>query len=293
MIKIKSRLLFFDLLRIGCIAAIVCDHLIHLGCITLPGYLEFLGVVRPYFGGAFWLSLGNLGVYGLIFVSGAVLAFTHPKVDNLFEFFKRRLIRLYPVVWMSLVVALLITPTLITSVTVRNWILSIIGMTIYAGEWGGPINPILWFIGLIVALYLLYPFIARFIDKSPHVAMGAMILISVLSTFVIVYFNLDPSINGPQCMPRWLFLCNRMEFGFGVYIVKMGIYPKITYTNPAISYLAELSFCIFLFEYILIGIGLVNLGLYFFMLFVISAAALNIDKQIQQKFKHYFKVSEG
>jgi SAM-dependent methyltransferase len=64
----KPRLLIFDLIRIGCIAAIVLCHIVTWGK-WLQISAVFNGVTAPYF------------VYILIFVSGAVLAYSHPAVS--------------------------------------------------------------------------------------------------------------------------------------------------------------------------------------------------------------------
>lgn len=217
-----ARLLIFDLLRVIAIALVVISHIAQ--TLNIPILNGFYGIPNFY-----WVSPGGIGVTIFLVVSGAVLRLNHPNVDNYKDFIVKRLYRIYPAYWCSLVLTLLVvyafksrTPNLETN----ELILSITGMYAFVGKWGGSINATSWFIGLIVVLYLCYPFLASLIEKHGYVALSTLLVISVLSRW---FFGHEAG-----RVTDWLPLCRVFEFGLGIFIVKIGLYPKILTTSKRI-----------------------------------------------------------
>ena len=70
----------------------------------------------------------------------------------------RRVVRIYPVYYLSLVLA--IPVYFIQQHMALHWWdipLTLTGFYAFAGEWGGPFIATSWFLGLIVVMYSIYP----------------------------------------------------------------------------------------------------------------------------------------
>ena len=271
-----KRLLFFDLLRIIAVAGIVYLH-IHTFCPWVPFYDggKLFNILQ--------MNSGVIGVYLLIFVSGAVLEYTHSHLEGIEEistFYVKRLFRVYPAFWMSMVIGLVLAPALIYR-PLFDTFLEFTGFHTWSGEWGGgPINPVGWFIGLIVVLYFLFPFISSSIRKYPYLMLFliAFVEISIRYTFNIYQF---PMLGAGT--DRWLPVCNLLEFGLGIWIVQRGFYPKWTYDNPMIGFIADISFYVFLIH-IVSGMKILmtaSLPFYFTAVVMLAWLLMLGDQKIQ------------
>jgi peptidoglycan/LPS O-acetylase OafA/YrhL len=228
-----ARLLIFDLLRIIAIALVVIAHIAQK--LNIPILNSAYGIPNFYF-----VSPGGMGVTILLVVSGAVLYLNHPKVIYYKDFIIKRLHRIYPAYWCSMVLILLghAVTSHIPYLAPRDLMLSITGMYAFVGEWGGPINGVSWFIGLIVILYLMYPSIMHQIEKHGCIALFVLLVISVWSRW---FFGHEAG-----RMTDWFPLCRVFEFGLGIFIAERGLYPKTLTTSRAIYFLSNLSFYVFL-----------------------------------------------
>jgi peptidoglycan/LPS O-acetylase OafA/YrhL len=273
---VKGRLLFFDLLRIGSIGMIVVGHLAFVLSWSLVNFS------LPVRGGILWLSLGSLGVYTILFVSGAVLEYSYQsKRIRLRDFYVKRFIRIYPAAWVALVFALIVTPSILQSLSFRDVILTASGYIAVFGAANGPIPGLWWFIGLITTMYLLFPLLSGFIDYNQYLAMAVIALVTFSSIIIISAFHLGPY-PGTNISWTYLFpLCNVFEFSLGIYVMKKGWYPGNISLNSLLAYAADLSFFIFLYHFILIGIAKINVGLYLILVTVVCIIALEIDRQIR------------
>jgi hypothetical protein len=300
----KTRVVFFDVLRILCVAAVV--------------YIHQVFYLVPWFNTTFFSSgtlfniypanLGGLAVYGLIFVSGAVLELNYRKISTYSEHLKfllRRCIRLYPAFWMSLVAGACLFPVLLTYTTVFSVLVECTGFYVILGKGPGLLNPMGWFIAAIVSLYFFYPWLSRIIRKAPLLSMVAFLVISYLSRFLLISYTVPPL----DMVYRWLPLCNFFEFCLGIAIVQNSLYPKNAKEHPVIRLVSDLSYYVFLFNVILIaaylfytesnmeyarflvqGPGLNNqvlaeiwyYGIEMGLILAVSGAAMAIDRTIQR-----------
>ena len=130
----------------------------------------------------FYLNPGVIGVAILIFVSGAMLEYSHPKldtVDEVSEFWVKRLFRIYPAFWMSMIIGLVCIRLSSThnipsifSFSLRD---SIPGAAIGAAR----LTSVTWFVGLIVTLYFCYPFLSASIRKYPYLMLFLIAFIEI------------------------------------------------------------------------------------------------------------------
>jgi peptidoglycan/LPS O-acetylase OafA/YrhL len=253
--KQGERILFFDILRILCVAIIVYDHS---RFYLVPWFNSFFfadgyGPFNIYSSG-----LQGYAVYGMILVSGAVLEYNYQGLEKLYgysRFLFKRFLRLYPAFWMSLIATLLLFPFLL-----QKGFVEIVGE--FSGFFfllnkpgGADINPMGWFIGTIFLLYILYPFFSRIVRKY---GLGAVIGFWILSwglRFLLVTYNLVPL----DSFYRWFPLCNAFEFCLGIYLVQISLFPKKENTSPVIRTLADISFYAFLFHFLVFKVFLVYL----------------------------------
>jgi peptidoglycan/LPS O-acetylase OafA/YrhL len=247
----RERLLFFDILRIFCVAAVVYAHSQYF---LIPWFnkLFFSDGYLPL--NIYSSGLQGWAVYGLIFISGAVLEYNYQGIGRFFSytaFLFRRFIRLYPAFWISLLFGLLLDLILsfsAASEVIRNNLFLIVfeytGFFIILGEGPGYINIMGWFICTILCLYLLYPYLSKFIRRYQLKALLAFLVIS------LVLRSLLFSNSGifPDRFWMWFPLCNLFEFSLGIYLIQLGLYPKTVNSSPIIRKLADFSFYVFLFH---------------------------------------------
>jgi peptidoglycan/LPS O-acetylase OafA/YrhL len=264
-----ARLLIFDLLRIMAIVLVVIAHVAQ--TLSIPILDGFYGIPNFYF-----VSPGGMGVTILLVVSGASLCLNHQSVNDYTDFIIKRLCRIYPAYWCSLILILLIyaVASRMPYLAPKDLVLSITGMYAFFREWGGPINSVSWFIGLIVILYLMYPFIMPMFQKHGYIALFVLLVISVWSRW---FFGHDDG-----RLTDWFPLCRVFEFGLGIFIVKRGVYPKTLTTSRAIYVLSSLSFYVFLIHYPLLFVIKTNPLLYATLVMLLSYFVYALDDKLIQ-----------
>jgi peptidoglycan/LPS O-acetylase OafA/YrhL len=232
----KDHLLFFDILRIIAILFIVLAH--------LPGLVflnfEFFLYNPEHYYNMIWFSAGTVGVALFLFISGAVLEYTHRNIStvrDLILFYYRRLTRIYPIYWISLLITLFIAPVYIEKTGAGL-------ISQFSGFMSSPFH-VQWFIGLIVFMYLIFPLLSKVMEKYPYITILTVLVISILST---VYVNIyGAAFAGIDQQPDRVFpLCSLIEFGLGIFIVQQNLYPKAVNTSRTIRLLSDMSFYIFL-----------------------------------------------
>jgi peptidoglycan/LPS O-acetylase OafA/YrhL len=279
----KERILFFDLLRIAAISLVVLTHII--------GYLGDYRQTAIWIAGTYVTTFGELGVSIFLFVSGCVAAYNVPELNTpgqVKDFMLRRLARIYPAYWCSLFLAILLYVLYylayhdfrLSGLSPWDYLLSFSGFQAFFGQWGGRINGVGWFIGLIVCLYLLYPALLYAFEKNKAGTLLALFLISYGSRALIQRY--DPI--GFYDTIRWMPLCNLFEFGLGIYIVKAGIYPRAPTRSRTIALLGDLSFYVFLIHLPLLYLLKVSVALYVFAVFASSYVFRRFDHLIQAHF---------
>lgn len=273
-----NRILFFDFLRVLGVLMVVVVHYLDLLKTSFFGFPLTVPFVLPILGRLSW---AQVGVYIMIFVSGAALAYAHPAGSlrgRLGEFYFRRASRIYPAAWVAFLFMITIFPFNPLVFTPES-LFSVITETT---AWFGTFNGLggYWFLGLILTLYLMYPFIDRFITWSPHIAIYALIAISIISEIAIWMSGFW--IFGIE---RFFPLSNVGIFGAGIYCVRQGYYPKFSMDNRVFIYLAEVSFFVYLYHYYILTINIDPLWLCILSIMVVSTGAMMVDDTIQRKIR--------
>lgn len=252
----STRLVLLDLLRI---LGIILVLIAHIGQFIQHPIGQFFGIK-----GFYWVSIGGVGVTIFLILSGLALHLNYGQRDIGYrQFMVRRLLRIYPTYWLCLAVGVLVY--LITSQIngtlpglssqIDSLICSVFGFCTFAGKWGGPFVPTAWFVGLIVSLYALYPFISRGIKRKPHVVILVLFLVSTVSRIILGHYDILST------RPLdWFPLCRVFEFGSGIYlaeIVQSDVWACANRNRRADSMLGlagELTFPLFLVHYPLLRI---------------------------------------
>jgi peptidoglycan/LPS O-acetylase OafA/YrhL len=188
------------------------------------------------------------GIFLFIFASGCSLAVSdNPKtLSDAIKFYKKRILRIYPIFWIALFFGAILMPwTLQNLKTPFDYVRMISGFQIFfqttaQATWG--INVALWFIGLIISLYLLFPLMSVLIHKHPHVSIVSTLLVSIVSR-VVMFYIFPQFISGYD----WFPLCRLFEFSLGIYIIQMGLYPRFV-SNNVVAFFGKLSFYVYLVQ---------------------------------------------
>jgi peptidoglycan/LPS O-acetylase OafA/YrhL len=248
----RERMLFFDIVRILCIAVIVYDHV---RWDLIPNFNQFLFPDGTGFFNIYTSGLQGYAVYGLIVVSGAVLEYNYrglEKVHEYLQFLFRRFIRIYPAFWMSLIFGLIAIPVVWQN-TLPSLLFEFTGFFVVLGLGPGNINNMGWFIAAIVSLYLLFPWFSKIMRRYGFQALIGFCIISWGLRFAIITYNLAPL----ELFWRWFPLCNAFEFCLGIYIVQAGLYPKKANTSSVIKELSDVSYYVFLFH-VMVSLVFIN-----------------------------------
>jgi peptidoglycan/LPS O-acetylase OafA/YrhL len=277
----RKRLLFLDILRVEAILLVVIYHLAqfyHIPPINKDVLIANVIVV----------SLGGAGVWLFLFVSGAALAYTHPPekiFTDLKSFYLSRLIRIYPAFWGAIIFFLIVSPEIVNTPDFRENLVPILsGFTAWVMvPMSGPLGNGFWFISLIISLYLMYPFLSRFIAWSPNIAMAILAEISIISIVGIVMLigTPDPQHN----IAKWLPISNLVFFCAGIYLIRIGAYPSVITKSTVIMSLSAASFFIYLYHQQMFWILRVNPVVYLVSLPLVCWVAMVIDTRIHDNIR--------
>jgi peptidoglycan/LPS O-acetylase OafA/YrhL len=279
----RSRLMFVDILKIIAIAMVLIQHestAIHFHSLDWINFTVGPGLWR--------LNWGNIGVSLFLFASGLGLAYGYTQIKSwgdLKNFYSKRILRIYPSYWIGgILFALLLTPSWLLKphapldmVKLAAGFQSLGGHT--SAEVFGSLNSSLWFMTLILLMYLAFPAIYYFVAKHPHVSFIGLLAISLTSRYYL------STTSVPFLSSLWFPPCRIFEFGLGIYIAKIGLFPKIA-SNKITAYLGSLSFFIFLINIPLLEQFGGQQWLFLSLLFVISAALLQFDGFIRTEITH-------
>lgn len=197
------------------------------------------------------LGLTGLSVFGIFFVSGAVLAYNYKAITDAtgyISFAIKRLFRIYPAFWMSLMVGLMVSP-LIFNTGAFDILFEFTGFYVLLGKGIGSINIMGWFVAAIVCLYLLFPLISAAVTRYQLKAVLLFMMISFVSRYLLITYPIS-NISIPF---MWLPICTIFEFSLGIYIIQRNLFPK-TQSPKIISKLSDLTFYVFLIHIIIIGL---------------------------------------
>jgi len=253
----KNRVTTLDALRVAAMGLVLTAHIGQELRHPLGRFFGFHDFYRA--------SLGGMAVTVFLVLSGAVLQRGYgDRPLRTGDFLAKRVVRIYPIYWMSLVIG-------VGAAMLRSWLrtgqlfagfpklhaaditLGLTGTYAFVGRWGGPFNGVAWFVGLIMSLYLLFPLLHRFFRRSPHLSILGLAALSAGTRYLVGRYSLLP------LRPLdWFPICRVFEFGLGMYLAAMAARIRWRLPGPprrpgdALAFLGGLTFPLFLVHYPLI-----------------------------------------
>lgn len=244
----KERVVAIDLLRVIAVSMVILSHALITLSSSWPGPGQAHFGLFPFY----WNTWGEIGVTIFLVISGFGLGYTYrgQRVD-LAPFVLRRVIRIYPVYYFSLLFALAIhigiairssllhdSPfSVLPGFGWMDFMLALTGLNAFAGKWGGPLVWSSWFIGLIMTMYLSYPLIAQGLKRSPWLCLGLLFCISYISRIAVADSEI---LSGNQM--HWFPLNRVFEFGVGVALEQSIPQSVFASTNAGLRNLGFLPF---------------------------------------------------
>jgi peptidoglycan/LPS O-acetylase OafA/YrhL len=163
----------------------------------------------------YWVSIGGIGVTLAIVLSGMALEYNHGGQKYRYgEFIWNRLMRIYPTYWLSLAAGVILGVTLLPS-DAFSFFMTVTAFEVFeAKPWVDLARlGINWFVGLIVVLYFLYPFLSRAVRAHPRTTMLLALLVSVVSRFLVGRYWM---VERPT---DWFPPCRLFEFTLGIWLI--------------------------------------------------------------------------
>ena len=178
------------------------------------------------------IDFGNVGVSLFFIISGAALMYTYSDGRySIKEYFFKRFLSIYPAYYISYAIAFLYFFYLNSHIkhSVPGWtfVFTILGLDGYLGR-TIPNYYLLgeWFLGCIILLYLIFPFLRKLVIKKPYITAVILIIYYVL---LVTYYPFKMRID-------WNFITRIPDFMFGMYFVKYG--KKIGFYQFLLYFLA-------------------------------------------------------
>lgn len=218
----------------------------------------------------YWVSLGGIAVTLFFILSGLTLELKYGTQQIKYkDFIIRRVMRIYPVYYLSLVLVIAVY-LFQQNIVAFHWsdvLLTITGYYAFAGKWGGLFIATSWFLGPIFVMYFIYPALSSSMAKYNKMSVLVLLLLTSIAFRLLIG-------NGILSLPNrpldWFPLCRIFEFGLGVYIGKAFVHSSCfrfkfrhSLLNNSLAAFGILSFPLFLVHSIFrfVITDLVNLGI--------------------------------
>ena len=202
----KKRNFSLDFIR-----AIACTMIVifHFAIGTTKLYPEGI-ILKNY-------SLGNLGVSLFIILSGAALSLSHKKISYK-EYLIKRIKAIYPLFFICTllfgIINFMYFPHIFDAVPCQRIIYTILGVDGLLSYKFTTFNIVgEWYLGCIIILYLIYPFIKKLIDKFPKITFIGLLALYILTT---QFYCFDLTIDRNP-------IVRLFDFALGIYFVKLFI----------------------------------------------------------------------
>lgn len=219
------------------------------------------------------------------FISGVSIQYNYSNIKSIKIFYLKRLIRLYPALWMSVIIGLIIMQRGAIPIDIAKifWSLSGIWLLFRVPV----LNPQTWFLGTIILFYLIFPFLSKAISGRP---IAMMISILVLSSSSVYLLNIYPIY---RTSPEWGFfdvmtasafpLSNLFIFSLGVFLVQGNLFPNTSHNMRLLSFVSELTYPVYLIHGFLLGPFMSLSWTFPLKLLVLSVFILELDALIQKR----------
>lgn len=235
--KKNDRIYYLDFIRVIATFLVILYHF--LSAVETYGLLHnpdafCVGDISLLHLGGINITLGNYAVSLFLIVTGAGLMSAYPEAFDVKDFYKRRARTIYPVYYLSFIVAFLfnivlkhgmehgapVWSFLLTVFGVDGWLREVIPNYALVGD---------EFIGCILGIYILFPLLHKAVNKNPHITVAvytlSFLILEYLYPFAFTKRN-DVLLRAFEVLLGMYFVkLNRKVTwkGFGVSIFLLGI----------------------------------------------------------------------
>jgi hypothetical protein len=143
------------------------------------------------------------------------------------------------------------------------------------------LNSPLWFMTIILQLYLVFPILVYIVGKHPHISIIGLLSVSLLSRWIWNAYSI-PFLSTLWFLPFWTF-----DFGLGIYLAKVGGFPKME-SNRIAAYLGSLTFFIYLVHIPLLNMLDSQQLIFLASLIVVSTTFMAFDKILKKEIVQVF-----
>lgn len=193
--------------------------------------------------------MGRLGIYGVtIFyiLSGLTLYYVYynkmkPSKEDLFSFFKKRVFRIFPLLWLVTIVALLLSRKI---PDFTNLFLNLSGLFGFM-RWDKCFSAGVWSIGNELVFYVFFPFFILFLKRFKTL----MILLALVLFGLYLYFafvKLNPHMTLGEQWKNYVNPLNQVFLFLGGFLIGF-LLNDTKIKNSVIFFLLLLAFVLFTF----------------------------------------------
>lgn len=207
----KERIFYLDFIRAIAVVAILLTHFNAFFVFANPTNLR--NVVITY--RVANLYIGDFGVTLFFIISGAALMYVYDDKLEIKNFFKKRVLSIYPMFYLTFVIAFLYTfyinKGFSHEISKVRFLFTLSG---FDGYFAG-ITPTFylvgeWFLGCIILVYVLFPLLRVGVKKYPKITIAIALILYILS---VGFYN--------GSLHRALLVTTRLpEILFGMFFIK-------------------------------------------------------------------------
>lgn len=214
------------------------------------------------------IDMGQLGVGIFTILSGYSLMMSAQKKNfSILDFYKRRLVRIFPSFYIAYMTSLIIIVIINGGITFQasplTFILTLIGFDGYL-NYKVPTFYLVgeWFLGAIISLYILFPFLRKAVLKLKHFSMLFFILISYFNhKFYSYFYDIDEWCNVFSLLILFCYgiyanlYSSHRNLSFNIITLIMCL-PFIIYPVSDYIMIFKFAFCISIFSLTLIIVNI-------------------------------------
>ncbi len=187
----KERILYFDVIKF---IAIICVFVCHFAR-TLEYYqISYSFKILP--DNIFSIYTGTIGCVLFFIVSGAALTYVYNEQISLKGYFLKRIKGIYPMFWTTFIIffslQFYIDGGYNKNIPINRLLYTIIGFDGLIANFCDTFYTIgEWFLGVLIILYFLFPFLNKLIDSFPYATLTVSMLLGVIIDYTYKASKVD------------------------------------------------------------------------------------------------------
>ena len=222
----KQKIFYLDFIRVVSMFVIVTYHF----------YAHFAennitGTVIPFANGK-W---GIIGVALFFMISGASLMYNYGEQIDVKKYFIKRFLGIFPMYWLAYAILFIYlfyqSKGVPTAAPLYRLIFTVFGMDGYLSCYTETIYLIgEWFLGCIILLYILFPFLRAAVKKYP---VTTFVVATILNFALLLFYR-----QGTMPISRNIII-SAYSFLLGMYVVKI---KRISWWHAVIAFVLAIIF---------------------------------------------------